>query len=80
MRPDRSELAAKVSMAALGVIQRHAIVGWQHDPEAENVIRNELDDYFFDELKPTDGDWLNAEIMDAMVSDILASARVRLAR
>ncbi|MBL8550922.1 MAG: type I restriction endonuclease subunit R [Hyphomonadaceae bacterium] len=80
VRPDRSKLAAKVSMAALGVIQRHAIVGWQHDPEAENVIRNELDDYFFDELKPTDGDWLSAEIMDAMVSDILASARVRLAR
>ena len=79
-RPDRLEVAAQIAQAALAVIQRHAIVGWQHDPEAENAIRNELDDYFFDELKPADGEWLGAELMDAMTSDILASARVRLAR
>jgi type I restriction enzyme R subunit len=73
-------IASDIALAALEVIQDRAIVGWQNDPEVENEVRNALDDYYFDHLKPSCGPWLTTELMDAIVRDILASARVRLAR
>lgn len=74
-----SDLAADLALKAIAIIEGRARVGWQNDRDIENEIRNDFDDYYFDELREQ-ASWLDHTVMDIIVGDVLASARVRMAK
>jgi type I restriction enzyme, R subunit len=75
-----SELAADIALELSKVIQRRRKVGWQNDRDVENAIRNDVDDFFFEELRAKRGLIIDPGILDTIVDDVLASARARLAQ
>jgi len=74
-----AELAADIALQVSKIVQERRKVGWQYDRDIENQIRNDIDDFFFEELLKRD-DKIEARVLDAIVDDVLASARVRLAQ
>jgi len=75
-----SELAADIALEMSKVVQSHRKVGWQNDRDIENKIRNDIDDFFFEELRGRRKRAIDPAVMDTIVDDVLASARVRLAQ
>lgn len=75
-----SELAADIALQLSAIVQKRRKVGWQHDKDIENTIRNDIDDFFFEELRGRRGLFVDPGILDTIVDDTLASARVRLAQ
>ena len=75
-----SELAADIALELSRIVQRRRKVGWQNDRDVENAIRNDVDDFFFEELRAKRGLTIDPSILDTIVDDVLASARVRLAQ
>jgi type I restriction enzyme R subunit len=45
------ELAADIALEISRIVQKRRKVGWQYDRDVENVIRNDIDDFFFEELR-----------------------------
>jgi type I restriction enzyme, R subunit len=74
-----ADLAADIALEISKIVQHRRKVGWQNDRDIENLIRNDIDDFFFEELRAKQVA-LDPGIMDAIVDDVLASARVRLAQ
>ena len=58
---------------------QHRVIGWQNDRDAENRIRNDIDDFFFDEVIGRQKLAINPGVLDAIMDDVIASARVRMA-
>jgi type I restriction enzyme R subunit len=75
-----TELAADIALKVSGIVQSRCKVGWQHDRDIENLIRNDIDDFFFEDLLGRRGLLIDPSVFDAVVDDVLASARVRLAQ
>ena len=75
-----SELAADIALELNRIIQRRRKVGWQNDRDVENAIRNDVDDFFFEELRAKRGLTIDPSTLDSIVDDVLASARARLAQ
>ena len=74
------ELAADIALELSKIIQRRRKVGWQNDRDVENAIRNDVDDFFFEELRGKRGLVIDPSTLDTIVDDVLASARVRMAQ
>ena len=74
------ELAADIALKVSAIVQTRCKVGWQHDRDVENIIRNDIDDFFFEELLGRRELVIDPAVLDAVVDDVLASARVRLAQ
>ncbi|MCZ8272662.1 MAG: HsdR family type I site-specific deoxyribonuclease [Microcystis sp. LE19-4.1E] len=74
------ELAADIAIEVSRIVHLRRKVGWQNDRDVENVIRNDIDDYFFGELRGNRGLTIDPSVLDSIVDDVLASARVRLAQ
>jgi type I restriction enzyme R subunit len=74
------ELAADIAVEVSRIVQNHRKIGWQNDRDIENQIRNDIDDFFFEELRGRRQHPIDPGIMDTIVDDVLASARVRLAQ
>lgn len=62
------------------IIQARREVGWQNDRDVENEIRNDVYDFFFEELKGRGDVLIDPSVLDSIVDDILAAARKRLAQ
>lgn len=77
--PD-AELAADIALQLSAIVQKRRKVGWQNDRDVENAIRNDIDDFFFEELRGRRGLFIDPAVLDSVVDDVLASARVRLAQ
>lgn len=77
---DDQELVADVALRISEIIQNRRKVGWQNDKDVENLIRNDIDDFFFEEIRGRRGLFIDPGIFDSLIDDILASARVRLAQ
>ena len=77
---DDTELAADIALEISKIVHKRRKVGWQHDRDVENGIRNDIDDFFFEELRGHRGMLIDPAILDTIVDDILASARVRLSQ
>ena len=60
-------------------VQERRKVGWQNDRDIENLIRNDIDDFFFEELRGRRGIMLDPTILDGIVDEMLGTARTRLA-
>lgn len=74
------ELAADIAIEVSKIVQSHRKIGWQNDRDIENQIRNDIDDFLFEELRGRRKNSIDPEVMDTIVDDVLASARVRLAQ
>jgi type I restriction enzyme, R subunit len=77
---DDTELAADIALKVSSIVQSRCKVGWQHDRDIENIIRNDIDDFFFEELLGRRELMIDPSVLDVVVDDVLASARVRLAQ
>jgi type I restriction enzyme R subunit len=75
---DRDNIAVDIAVVSADIVSRHRTVGWQNDRDAQNRIRNDIDDYFFDQVMGQRGITVNPALIDAIVDEILASARVRM--
>jgi type I restriction enzyme R subunit len=74
------DLAADIALRISQIVQRRRKVGWQYDRDVENIIRNDIDDFFFEELRGERSVLIDPSVLDGIVDDVLASARVRLAQ
>jgi type I restriction enzyme R subunit len=76
---DDSELAADIALEMSKKVQERRKVGWQNDRDIENLIRNDIDDFFFEELRGRRGVMLDPSLLDGIVDEMLGTARTRLA-
>lgn len=74
--PPFADLLATVAVEIEGIIRRHAIVRWRENPDAQNQMRNDLDDLLFN-LQRDRGVKLTLEQMDAVIEGIIRIARNR---
>lgn len=75
---DRDDIAVDIAVVSADIVSRHRTVGWQNDRDAQNRIRNDIDDFFFDQVMGHRGVAMNPALVDAIVDEIIASARVRM--
>jgi len=71
-----SDLLAELACEIETIIRKHAIVRWRENTDAQNAMRNDLDDLLFS-LQRTKGMKLTFEQMDAILDAILRIARNR---
>lgn len=76
---DRDGVAVDIAEAVTRIVSQHRVIGWQNDRDAENRIRNDIDDFFFDEVIGRRKLAINSRVLDAIMDDVIASARVRMA-
>jgi type I restriction enzyme, R subunit len=76
---DDAELAADIALEMSRKVQERRKVGWQNDRDIENLIRNDIDDFFFEELRGRRGLMLDPSVLDGIVDELLGTARTRLA-
>ncbi|MDE0435768.1 MAG: HsdR family type I site-specific deoxyribonuclease [Bryobacterales bacterium] len=71
-------LAVRVSLSLTNIIERLRRVGWQYDRDVQNDMRNAMDDFFFDDIMGGEGVDIEPFIMDSIINEVLAAARVRM--
>ena len=71
-----TEMLGAVACDIEGIVRRHAIVRWRENADAQNAMRNDLDDLLFG-LQRDKGIKLSFEQMDAILEAILRIARNR---
>jgi type I restriction enzyme R subunit len=74
------ELAADIAIEVSKIVQNRRKVGWQNNRDVENLIRNDIDDFFFEELRGRRDLLIEPSVLDAIVDDVLDTARKRLAQ
>jgi type I restriction enzyme R subunit len=72
----KESLLAEASCQMEDIIRRHSIVGWRENEDAQNRMRNEMDDYLF-EMQNTQRIQHTLEQMDAFIEAALRIARNR---
>lgn len=75
---DDPRLSVRISLSLTEIIENLRRVGWQHDRDIQNDMRNAIDDFFFDEVMGPSGVDLDATVMDSIVNEVLSAARVRM--
>ena len=71
------DLVAEVAHALVEIVKRRHIVDVWSNAEAQNAMRNAIDDYFFDVLRDEKGIDLPTEVLDELQQKIMNVARVR---
>ena len=73
---EASEIASESARALADIVAAHKRVGWQDDPDVEKAIRNDIDDFLFDEVKGKRGlTGLDGATMDEIIRRSLELAR-----
>jgi type I restriction enzyme R subunit len=70
------EIQARISLQIGETVRRHAVVRWRDNQDAQNRIRNDIDDCLF-ELQGTQGIQLSLNQIDSIMEDCLRIARNR---
>jgi type I restriction enzyme R subunit len=70
-------VAADTALAINNILEKHSKVNFWHDEDARKAAINEIDDYFYDELKAVRGIELSLEQMDEIIEKILQVAKHR---
>ena len=76
---DHGEVAA-MALAVMEIIQAHLMVGIWSNEEAQNTLRNAMDDFFFDVVRDRKGIAVPEEVLDQLQRDIMDLARARFVR
>ncbi|KZX87929.1 hypothetical protein A3719_09270 [Erythrobacter sp. HI0020] len=76
-----AEISEEIAVEFASIIERHKRVGWTTDPNAENAMRQDMDDYLFDHIKGARGLYgLSVEAMDSLMDAAIAIAKRQAAR
>jgi type I restriction enzyme R subunit len=75
---DIKEISARAAMAVDEIIKDSRIVNWVNNPDIQNKMKGEIEDYLF-ELKEAEGLDLSFDDMDIIMEACLDVARVRYA-
>ena len=67
------ELLAEAALAMDEIIRKHAVVRWRENVDAQNRMRNDLDDFLFD-LQKRKGITLSFTQMDAILESVIRIA------
>lgn len=74
--PPTDEVLAEAALSMDKIIHKHAVVRWRDNQDAQNRMRNDLDDFLFD-FKSQKGVVLNFDRMDGIIE---AAIRIALHR
>jgi type I restriction enzyme R subunit len=74
--PPTDEVLAEAAVAMDKIIRNHAVVRWRENVDAQNRMRNDLDDFLF-ELQKQKGIALSFVQMDAIIENIIRIAMHR---
>ena len=55
----------------VGIINSHRRVDWAQDPDVENAIKNDIDDYIFDVIRGEHNVPISTEAIDALIDRLL---------
>ena len=73
---DLDQIRAEMSLRMEEIIRKEAVVRWRDNTDAQNRMRNEMDDFLF-ELQSKRGITLSLEQMDSLIESCLRIARNR---
>lgn len=76
---ENTELLTDVALKIEAIIAGHKVRDWQHNPDAQNRMHNDIDDLFF-ELKKSTGVFIPYDVLDEVMNKIITIAKVRDAR
>lgn len=77
--PVAGDEAASIALEIIDIIKSHLIVDIWSNEVAQNKLRNDIDDYFFDVLRDERGVDLPVEVLDDLELKIMDLARARFA-
>ncbi|MCI5207612.1 MAG: hypothetical protein D3910_02190, partial [Candidatus Electrothrix sp. ATG2] len=69
--------AADTAIAVHTILERYKKIHFWDDEDAQKQAMNEIDDYFYDELKTARGIELSLDQMDGIIEKVLQVARHR---
>jgi type I restriction enzyme R subunit len=72
--------SADAALAMRGILGRNDKVRFWDDPDAQNQVRNEMDDYLFDVVRDERGIPLTVQQQDEIIEKVMRVARSRAAR
>ena len=70
-------VTADTAIAIQGILEKHKKVYFWYDEDAQKQTVNEIDDYFYDELKTARGIELSLGQMDTIIEKVLQVAKHR---
>jgi len=74
---DLESVAADTAIAICGILEKNKKVHFWYDEDAQKQAVNEIDDYFYDELKAGRGIELSLDQMDDIIEKVLQVAKHR---
>lgn len=75
------EIGGDIAKAFGEIIARHRRVGWTTDPDVEKAMRQDMDDYLFDEIRGRRGQYgLDTELIDQMLDAAIRIAKKQAAQ
>jgi type I restriction enzyme R subunit len=75
-KPTPDEVLAEAACEMEKIIRKHAVVRWRENIDAQNRMRNDLDDFLFD-LQKRKGTVLSYTQMDAIIENVIRIAMHR---
>lgn len=72
---DGEAMSAEAAAHLVGIINSHRRVDWAQDPDVENAIKNDIDDYIFDVIRGEHNVPISTEAIDALIDRLLTVAR-----
>lgn len=72
---DADAVSAHAARHLVDIVQSHRRVDWTRDPDVENAIKNDIDDYMFDVIRGEHQVPVSTEAIDALIDRLLMVAR-----
>ncbi|MCB1379508.1 MAG: type I restriction endonuclease subunit R [Alphaproteobacteria bacterium] len=69
------KVSAEAARQLVDIVHNHRRVEWANDPDVENAIRNEIDDYMFDVIRGEHKVPISTEAIDTLIDRLLMVAR-----
>jgi type I restriction enzyme R subunit len=69
------EISAEAAKHIVDIVHSHRRVDWSGNPDVENAIKNDIDDYVFDVLRGEHKVALSTDAIDALIDRLLMVAR-----
>ncbi|MBN8995232.1 MAG: HsdR family type I site-specific deoxyribonuclease [Rhizobiales bacterium] len=73
--PKLDEISAEAAKHIVDIVHSHRRVDWSGNPDVENAIKNDIDDYVFDVLRGEHNVPVSTEAIDALIERLLMVAR-----
>jgi type I restriction enzyme R subunit len=68
-------ISTQAAQQLVDIIHSHRRVDWSSDPDVENAIKNDIDDYMFDVIRGEHNVPITTEAIDSLIDRLLMVAR-----